>query len=117
MVWAQSVLVVIPSSLPGMVEQFSATQVMAASRNPSSFWGTIGINGSDPIVQAIYGAAICGEGIICTLGTRIASRPAMIAITTSNSISVKPCRTITVCLLANPPIFRFSLSRIWNHGL
>ncbi len=35
---------------------------------PSTFWGTIGISGSDPIVQAIYGAAICGEGIICGLG-------------------------------------------------
>lgn len=36
--------------------------------HPSSFWGTIGISGSDPIVQAIYGGAICGEGIISALG-------------------------------------------------
>lgn len=35
---------------------------------PASFWGLIGINGDDPIVQAIYGAAICGEGIISALG-------------------------------------------------
>jgi len=35
---------------------------------PGTFWGTIGISGSDPIVQAIYGGAICGEGIISTLG-------------------------------------------------
>lgn len=35
---------------------------------PETFWGAIGISDSDPIVQAIYGAGICGEGIICTLG-------------------------------------------------
>lgn len=35
---------------------------------PSSFWGAIGINGSDPIVQAIYGGAICGEGVLNGLG-------------------------------------------------
>jgi hypothetical protein len=38
--------------------------------HPSSFWGTIGISAADPIVQAIYGGAICGEGIICGLGIR-----------------------------------------------
>ncbi|MGC4120253.1 MAG: hypothetical protein QM765_37855 [Myxococcales bacterium] len=37
---------------------------------PASFWGTIGIGGGDDIVQAIYGAAICGEGIINGLGVR-----------------------------------------------
>ncbi len=37
---------------------------------PETFWGSIGINGSDPIVQAIYGAGICGEGIINGLGVR-----------------------------------------------
>ena len=35
---------------------------------PGSFWGTIGINGTDPIVQAIYGGGICGEGIVSALG-------------------------------------------------
>ena len=35
---------------------------------PASFWGTIGVNDTDPIVQAIYGGAICGEGIMCFLG-------------------------------------------------
>lgn len=38
--------------------------------HPASFWGSIGISDSDPIVQAIYGAAICGEGILCALGLR-----------------------------------------------
>ena len=35
---------------------------------PTSFWGLININDTDPIVQTIYGGAICGEGIICLLG-------------------------------------------------
>ncbi|HEY3451513.1 MAG TPA: hypothetical protein VGK67_34460 [Myxococcales bacterium] len=37
---------------------------------PASFWGTLGISATDPIVQAIYGGAICGEGIINGLGVR-----------------------------------------------
>jgi hypothetical protein len=35
---------------------------------PTSFWGLIDVNDTDPIVQTIYGGAICGEGIICLLG-------------------------------------------------
>lgn len=35
---------------------------------PTTFWGLIGINDTDPLVQTIYGGAICGEGIICLLG-------------------------------------------------
>lgn len=37
---------------------------------PASFWGAIGISGTDDIVQALYGAAICGEGMINGLGVR-----------------------------------------------
>jgi len=37
---------------------------------PASFWGAIGVGGPDPIVQAIYGAAIIGEGVISGLGLR-----------------------------------------------
>ena len=35
---------------------------------PTSFWGLLNINDTDPVVQAIYGGAICGEGIMCLLG-------------------------------------------------
>ncbi len=35
---------------------------------PESFWGAIGIGAGDPIVQAIYGAAICGAGVLCAMG-------------------------------------------------
>ena len=35
---------------------------------PTHFWGLINVNDTDPIVQTIYGGAICGEGIICLLG-------------------------------------------------
>lgn len=35
---------------------------------PTHFWGLIRVNDTDPIVQAIYGAAICGEGVLCLLG-------------------------------------------------
>jgi hypothetical protein len=37
---------------------------------PASFWGLIGINDADPLVQAIYGAALCGLGIMSLLGLR-----------------------------------------------
>lgn len=34
---------------------------------PTTFWSLFGIN-ADPIVSTLYGAAVCGEGIICLLG-------------------------------------------------
>jgi len=37
---------------------------------PSNFWGLIGVSESDVIVQTIYGAVLCGIGILCALGIR-----------------------------------------------
>jgi len=37
---------------------------------PASFWGLIGINDTDPIVQALYGAVLCGLGVMSLLGFR-----------------------------------------------
>lgn len=37
---------------------------------PASFWGLIGINDTDPVVQALYGAVLCGLGVMALLGFR-----------------------------------------------
>jgi hypothetical protein len=81
---------------------------------PETFWGTIGINGSDPIVQAIYGGAICGEGIISILGyfkplRYIALFQYMIAYKAVVCIGLIP----RLILMDNPPIAAWFIVAAW----
>ena len=36
--------------------------------DPIGFWAAFGLTTSDPVVPGIYGGAICGEAVLCTLG-------------------------------------------------
>ena len=81
---------------------------------PETFWGTIGISGSDPIVQAIYGGAICGEGIICTLGffkplRYIVIFQYMIAYKTVVCLGLIP----RLLMMTNPPVAAWFIVAAW----
>lgn len=36
--------------------------------SPSNFWGLLQVDYDDPISQTLYGAVLCGVGVICLLG-------------------------------------------------
>lgn len=81
---------------------------------PETFWGTLGINGSDPIVQAIYGGAICGEGIISILGY---FKPLRYIVLFQYMIAYKAVVCIglipRLLLMDNPPAAAWGIAAAW----
>lgn len=84
---------------------------------PSTFWGAIGIGDSDPIVQAIYGAAICGEGIINGLGVR---RPLRYLVILQYMMAYKAVVVLglvpRLLLMDHPPLAAWIVVACWAYA-
>ncbi len=82
--------------------------------HPTSFWGTIGISGSDPLVQVIYGGAICGEGFICSLGY---FRPLRYSVILQYMIAYKAVAVaglaVHLFFMAEPPVAGWIIALAW----
>lgn len=46
--------------------------------DPSGFWDLVGLGGGEPVVQAIYGGAIIGEGAMLAMCARDPTRYLMV---------------------------------------